>query len=77
MCTNKKSDAVPDTKPGVVSTLGNWMDPLEMDKQLDEKFDGCMQGELTVVRAVPWMSCFVDEYCTEPMVWSHCDHCSV
>ncbi len=52
MCTSKKSDAVPDTKPGVVSTLGNWMDPPEMDKQLDEKFDGCMQGELysTVVR---------------------------
>lgn len=46
VCTNKKSDAVPDTAEGVVSTLGNWMEPSKMDKELDEKFDGCMEGEI-------------------------------
>lgn len=45
VCTTKKSDAVPEPKPGVVSKLGNWMDPTEMDKQLAVKFDGCMKGE--------------------------------
>lgn len=45
VCTTKKSDAVPEPKPGVVSKLGNWMDPTEMDQQLKEKFDGCMKGE--------------------------------
>lgn len=44
VCTTEKSDTVPITAPGVKSTLGNWMDPKEMDHDLDVKFDGCMQG---------------------------------
>lgn len=44
VCTTEKSDTVPNTAPGVKSTLGNWMAPKEMDRDLDVKFDGCMQG---------------------------------
>ena len=44
VCTEKKSDAVPSPKPGVVSKLGNWKSPKEMDTELNEKFKGCMKG---------------------------------
>ncbi len=44
VCTEKKSDAVPSPKPGVVSKLGNWKSPKEMDVELNEKFKGCMKG---------------------------------
>ena len=44
VCTEKKSDAVPSPKPGVVSKLGNWKSPKEMDAELNEKFKGCMKG---------------------------------
>ena len=52
VCTTKKSDAVPEPKPGVVSKLGNWMDPTEMKKNLDEKFNGCMRGKLCVCAGI-------------------------
>ena len=45
VCTEKKEDAVPSVKPGAVSKLGNWKSPQEMDKELNEKFSGCMKGE--------------------------------
>ena len=48
VCTEKKSDAVPSPKPGVVSKLGNWKSPKEMDAELNEKFKGCMKGIETV-----------------------------
>jgi phosphoenolpyruvate carboxykinase (GTP) len=44
VCTEKKSDAVPSPKPGVVSKLGNWKSPKEMDVELNDKFKGCMKG---------------------------------
>ena len=44
VCTEKKSDAVPSPKPGVVSKLGNWKSPKEMNAELNEKFKGCMKG---------------------------------
>ena len=44
VCTEKKSDAVPSPEPGVVSKLGNWKSPKEMDVELNEKFKGCMKG---------------------------------
>jgi len=47
VCSEKKSDAVPNTNPGVASTLGNWKDPVEMTKELDKKFNGCMKGEIS------------------------------
>ena len=45
VCTEKKEDAVPEPRPGVVSKLGNWKSPKEMDVELDEKFNGCMKGK--------------------------------
>ena len=45
MCTKRKEDAVPTPAPGVESTLGNWKDPVEMDKEMGEKFQGSMAGE--------------------------------
>ena len=44
VCSEKKSDTVPTPKEGVVSTLGNWKLPAEMDEELDGKFAGCMKG---------------------------------
>ncbi len=44
MCSEKKEDTVPTPKEGVKSKLGNWMDPTEMDAELDKKFTGCMKG---------------------------------
>ena len=48
VCTEKKEDAVPSPKPGVVSKLGNWKSPKDMDVELNEKFKGCMKGMVCV-----------------------------
>lgn len=45
VCTQNRDDTVPTPKEGVESMLGNWKHPDEMDKELEEKFTGCMQGE--------------------------------
>lgn len=45
VCTTRKEDAVPTPAPGVESMLGNWKEPLEMDKEMEEKFRGSMTGE--------------------------------
>lgn len=45
VCSQKKSDTVPTPKEGVVSSLGNWRDPADMDEELDRKFAGCMRGK--------------------------------
>ena len=44
MCTTRREDSVPAAAPGVESVLGNWKDPVEMDRELDEKFNGSMEG---------------------------------
>ena len=48
VCTEKKEDAVPTTKPGVESKLGNWKSPVEMEEELGKKFPGCMKGTLRI-----------------------------
>ncbi len=53
VCSKEKSDAVPTPKEGMVCMLGNWRDPVDMDKELDEKFSGCMRGEV-VGRGFGW-----------------------
>jgi phosphoenolpyruvate carboxykinase (GTP) len=49
VCTKNKEDTVPTPKEGVESKLGNWKHSDAMDKELDEKFTGCMKGEFTSV----------------------------
>lgn len=49
VCTERKEDAVPEPRPGVESTLGNWKSPTEMDTELNKKFPGCMQGTAVCV----------------------------
>ena len=44
VCTTRREDAVPTPAPGVESMLGNWKAPLEMDKEMEEKFRGSMSG---------------------------------
>ena len=44
VCTTKREDAVATPKPGIVSKLGNWRDPVEMDADLHKKFSGSMEG---------------------------------
>ncbi|KAL4216285.1 Protein kinase C-like 1 [Mactra antiquata] len=48
ICTTNKTDTIPNTKDGVVSTLGNWMSPSDMDCLLESRFPGCMKGKLVV-----------------------------
>lgn len=43
--TDNKSQTVPTPKEGVESKLGNWKCTSDMDKELDAKFAGCMEGE--------------------------------
>lgn len=45
MCTRNKRDTVPKTMPGVKGTLGNWMSLEDMDKAIEERFPGCMEGK--------------------------------
>ena len=53
VCTERKEDAVPEPRAGVESALGNWKAPAVMDKELDEKFPGCMKGGLH-----SWQQCW-------------------
>ena len=43
--TKNKEDTVPTPKENVVSKLGNWKSVEDMDKELTEKFAGCMRGK--------------------------------
>lgn len=45
MCTRNKRDTIPKTMPGVKGTLGNWMSLEDMDKAIEERFPGCMEGK--------------------------------
>uniref|UniRef100_A0A1B6C147 Phosphoenolpyruvate carboxykinase [GTP] n=1 Tax=Clastoptera arizonana TaxID=38151 RepID=A0A1B6C147_9HEMI len=45
ICTEKKRDTVPQTKEGVKGTLGNWISPEDYEKEIQERFPGCMQGQ--------------------------------
>ena len=45
-CSKVKAEAVPEPRPGVKSKLGNWKDTDQADAELEEKYRGCMKGEL-------------------------------
>lgn len=49
ICTQNKSETVPDTKPGVKGTLGNWISPQHYDEAIMERFPGCMKGRTMYV----------------------------
>ncbi|KAK9875339.1 hypothetical protein WA026_007736 [Henosepilachna vigintioctopunctata] len=43
ICTEKKSDTIPTPEEGVKGSLGNWMSPEHMDKEVIARFTGCMK----------------------------------
>ena len=49
ICSERKEDTVPTSKEGVAPILGNWKSPQIMDKELTEKFTGCMKGEMNTL----------------------------
>lgn len=49
ICTQEKSETVPDTKPGIKGTLGNWISPQNYDEAITERFPGCMKGRTMYV----------------------------
>ena len=46
ICTEDKHESVPRAKEGVEGRLGKWMSVSDMNKQLGEKYPGCMKGRL-------------------------------
>ncbi|QQP56831.1 Phosphoenolpyruvate carboxykinaselike, partial [Caligus rogercresseyi] len=45
IATDKKSDTVPETAPGIKGTLGNWISPSDLDAKINMLFPGCMKGK--------------------------------
>ena len=45
ICTPEQREAIPTPAEGVQGTLGKWQDPDIMMESLNEKFNGCMEGE--------------------------------
>ena len=43
MCTNEKYDSVPHVREGIQGILGQWKEPEEAEKHLEE-FKNCMAG---------------------------------
>lgn len=44
-----KRDVTPNTREGVIGTLGNWISPSDMDKAILERFPGCMRDRTMYV----------------------------
>ena len=44
IATPEKFATVPHTKEGVAGTLGKWMSPDQLNKEMSERFPGCMKG---------------------------------
>ncbi|XP_065569320.1 phosphoenolpyruvate carboxykinase [GTP]-like [Artemia franciscana] len=44
ICTEVKREAIPEPKPGVKGTLGNWMSLKQLDEEIKYRFPGCMKG---------------------------------
>ncbi|MFH4981253.1 hypothetical protein AB6A40_007962 [Gnathostoma spinigerum] len=42
--TPDKYETVCHTPPGIEPIMGHWMDPAQFEKELDERFPGCMKG---------------------------------
>ena len=49
ICTEKKYDTVPHVKDGVKGILGQWISPEALDKELNDRFPGCMKGRVMYV----------------------------
>ncbi|KAI5701544.1 hypothetical protein M8J75_010704 [Diaphorina citri] len=49
ICTQEKAETVPDTKPGVKGTLGNWISPQDYEEAIMQRFPGCMKGRTMYV----------------------------
>ncbi|KAK6981950.1 hypothetical protein BgiMline_017300 [Biomphalaria glabrata] len=47
--TPNKYDSVPHVREGVKGTMGCWMSPEDMKKELDDRFPGCMAGRMMYV----------------------------
>ena len=45
ICSPTREGAKPIPREGIKSKLGHWMDPAEMDTQLNKDFAGCMKGD--------------------------------
>ena len=44
--TDNQRDTIPQPGDGVTGTLGHWMSPTDMENNYQERFPGCMKGEL-------------------------------
>lgn len=44
IATPKKETTIPDYAEGVVGRLGRWMHPDDLQKEIDSRFPGCMNG---------------------------------
>ncbi|KAL7631649.1 UNVERIFIED_CONTAM: hypothetical protein RMT77_018053 [Armadillidium vulgare] len=47
--TADKRETIPTPKPGVRGTLGNWMSPEDLKKEVQKRFPGCMAGRTMYV----------------------------
>jgi phosphoenolpyruvate carboxykinase (GTP) len=47
--TGKKRDAIPTPKLGIKGTLGNWLSPEDLRREIRNRFPGCMAGRTMYV----------------------------
>jgi len=52
ICTEDRRESVPQTKEGVKCKVGQWMSVKDMNKELGERYPGCMKGN---VETEQWM----------------------
>lgn len=49
ICTRDKHETIPRSRPGAKGGLGQWISPEELDKELADRFPGCMAGRMMYV----------------------------
>lgn len=49
ICTPDKYETVPHVREGVAGILGHWMSPKDLQKELNDRFPGCMSGRTMYV----------------------------
>lgn len=49
ICTERREEAVTTPKPGIKTSLGNWISPKEYDEAIMARFPGCMKGRTMYV----------------------------
>ena len=52
ICTEDKRESVPSAKEGVQGRLGHWMSVCDMNKELGERYPGCMKGRFKSVTQI-------------------------